>query len=121
VGRLRAAVAVLLGRQQTPVQIMAEWAEMKADFLDSYQKLNALVARLHKAQKALAREQHQYLEATVTPRDESLPNDRKARKQALRRRLWGGQVAVTPAGPSNGAHAAAEGPRFVPADEEREE
>jgi hypothetical protein len=125
-GRIRAALAVLLGRQQTPVQIQAEWAEMKADFLSSYQKLNALVARLVKAQKKLAEEQQEAIRSSLDGREERIRGEMtpRQRKQMLRSRVFGGvgggRVPETVTTPENGQEPPPGG-QWVPDDEEEEE
>lgn len=118
-GRIRAAIAVLLGRQQTNPQMQAEWAEMKADFLQAYKKLNALTARMAKEHKELVEAQQAELEGSG--QDQPCPEDLppKARKALLRRQVFGGGARPTPtsAPHQEGIPARNGRGRWVPADE----
>ena len=63
-GRLRAALAVLLGERLVPLQIHAEWAEYQMAFDDLLKRLSAQLARQAKAERARV---ERLLEAEAVP------------------------------------------------------
>lgn len=115
-GRIGTAFRILIGAEPTWWGIQKEWAEIKVEAADLFQKHNALAARLIKAQKKLARERE---EDCGCEEQHALPADPKARKAALRAQVFGGR-ARNPAPVPNGSGAAST-PRWVPDTEESDE
>ena len=66
-GRLRAAWYVLNGTAQTSEQISAEWAGIQAQAAETFNRFNALAARLIRAEKNLLDRQLQVMQQAETP------------------------------------------------------
>lgn len=97
-GRIRAALRVLFGRETTQWQAQREWAEIKAEAAQMFNTHNALAARLVRAEKQLAKRQREELMELQAPRaPEPRPADRKAYKAALRHAAaFGGPLPSPP-------------------------
>lgn len=80
-GRLRSALAVLLGRKTTPLQIEAEWLEYKQIFGDMLQRFSAQLARDAKAERK--RIKQTYLR---DPTHREPPQGQPSAKDEVRRR-----------------------------------
>lgn len=87
-GRIRAAIAVLLGRQMTIDQINREWAEIQSESAEMFNKFNALASRLAKAERAATKKSIEALVPDETPPEFDVPPDAAARKAALRKRAF---------------------------------
>jgi len=91
-GRLRAAWHVLIGRARTIEQIHGEWAVIQAQAAETFNRFNALAARLIRAERNMAAanvEQLKALEAGETPATAEpviQVTDRAAHKAQLRAR-----------------------------------
>lgn len=89
-GRLRAAVNVLLGREQTHWQQQREWIEIKVEAAGMFDRFNALASRLVKAQKAIESQ------AEKVEQLPAVPTDKKAhlRTLAAQRKVAGARGRV---------------------------
>jgi len=92
-GRIRSAWYVLMGRAKTIEQIHGEWAIIQAQAAETFNRFNALAARLVRAERNLAAANVETLkrleageEAEVATKTVSPITDRAAYKAELRHR-----------------------------------
>lgn len=92
-GRIRSAWYVLMGRAKTIEQIHGEWAIIQAQAAETFNRFNALAARLVRAERNLAAANVETLkrleagdEAEVATKPVSPITDRAAYKMELRHR-----------------------------------